>query len=200
MKIVFTISLLLCFTILVAQDGWTLRKDQSGIQIYTQQSEGSKLQKFKAVTVFDCHYDKILKVLRDYDNFEDWMYSIEEAEVFVNEPDHDVIYQETDLPWPCDNRDVVMERKFIKTANGLRIDLKTNDGTEYKPYKKGVERMKEAKGSWEFKTVGGKTEIVYQFLGDPGGQIPTWVVNLFIVEGPYKTMLNIREKAGCIAD
>ncbi|MCI5056328.1 MAG: START domain-containing protein [Flavobacteriales bacterium] len=197
MKIYFAILLFAFSSKIIAQEGeWTLRKDQSGVRIYTQQTENSKLQRFKAVAEFNCPYESIVKVLRDYDKFEDWMYSLEEAEVLVNETDHDVLYQETDLPWPCDNRDVVMERFFKKTPKGMIIELEAQKG--YKPLKDGVARMTYAVGSWEFTTLdNGKTKVVYQFLGDPGGQIPTWVVNLFLVDGPHKTLLKIRDRADC---
>ena len=56
-----------------------------------------------------------------------------------------------------------------------------------------IVRIRKAKGKWIFKKNDRKmVDITYQFYGDPEGNIPTAIINLFIVNGPYKTLLNIK--------
>ena len=56
--------------------------------------------------------------------------------------------------------------------------------------------MPYSNGLWIFNPVSkGVTEIIYQYQGDPGGSIPGWVANLFIVDGPYKTLIGMSEFA-----
>ena len=54
--------------------------------------------------------------------------------------------------------------------------------------------MPSGKGKWVFTPLeNGKTQVYHQFGGDPGGSIPAWIVNMFLVDGPYKTMLGLQE-------
>ena len=64
----------------------------------------------------------------------------------------------------------------------------------YIPDKSGIVRIEEAKGIWKFtQKENGETKVLYQFLGDPGGNIPSWIINIFIVDGPYKTLMNLKQ-------
>jgi hypothetical protein len=54
--------------------------------------------------------------------------------------------------------------------------------------------MPSGRGSWEFIPLGnGTTKVYHNFGGDPGGKIPAWIVNMFLVDGPYKTMIGLRK-------
>ena len=49
-------------------------------------------------------------------------------------------------------------------------------------------------GKWEVETVDDKNVLVsYQFLADPEGSLPSWIINMFLVDDPFKTMQNLRE-------
>jgi hypothetical protein len=66
---------------------------------------------------------------------------------------------------------------------------------DYIPEKKGVVRLPEGRGLWVFTPLeNGKTEVYHRFGGDPGGNIPAWIVNMFLVDGPHKTILGLQEK------
>ncbi len=50
-------------------------------------------------------------------------------------------------------------------------------------------------GYWQFTKVEDNiTDVVYQFVSDPGGNIPDWLVNSFVVQSPYHTLENLRER------
>jgi len=55
--------------------------------------------------------------------------------------------------------------------------------------------MKEAIGFWLFDPIeSDKVEITYQMHIDPGGSIPAWVLNMFIVDAPIDDLKAIRER------
>ena len=59
--------------------------------------------------------------------------------------------------------------------------------------KKDVVRIRNAEGKWIFEDLkNGHIRVTYQFYGDPEGNIPSWIINLFIVDGPYDTLINLR--------
>jgi hypothetical protein len=54
--------------------------------------------------------------------------------------------------------------------------------------------MEKANGSWEFvKLSNGEIKVTYQFLADPGFNAPNWIIYLFIVDGPFKTLTNLKK-------
>ena len=64
------------------------------------------------------------------------------------------------------------------------------------PEQKGMIRMIKAEGSWKVEEVAeNKIEMEYIFVGDPAGSIPTWVINMFIVDGPLTSISNLLERS-----
>jgi len=41
-----------------------------------------------------------------------------------------------------------------------------------------------------------RVKVVMQGYTDPGGNIPTWIVNMFIADGPYESMLALKKIFG----
>ena len=39
-----------------------------------------------------------------------------------------------------------------------------------------------------------KLKVNYVIHVDPGGQIPTWIANLFSTQGPYETFKNLKDR------
>ena len=59
----------------------------------------------------------------------------------------------------------------------------------------GNVRVKNGKATWYFITLpNGKTKGEYELFFDPEGNIPSWIINLFITEGPYVTMVNMQRE------
>ena len=101
------------------------------------------------------------------------------------------IYLEVQAPWPLENRDIAIYQKTIITNKGVKISLigKPN----YIANKDGITRIEEAKGTWVFIPLeNNKIRVSYQFMADPGLNIPNGIINLFIVEGPYTTLINLK--------
>ena len=99
----------------------------------------------------------------------------------------------TQVPFPYKDRDGIYQNKFrwISESNTLLVDIKTLD--EYIPEADDYTRVK---GSGFWKVVvrpSGKLDITFQMQIDPGGNIPAWLVNMFIDTTPYHTLVNLRE-------
>ncbi|MDZ7607600.1 MAG: hypothetical protein U5K79_18875 [Cyclobacteriaceae bacterium] len=51
-----------------------------------------------------------------------------------------------------------------------------------------------AYGSWIVRQENeNEISIRFQYHADPGGDIPGWLVNAFIVKSPYQTLVNLRD-------
>jgi uncharacterized membrane protein len=176
---------------------WQLAKEKDGIEVYTRNDEDSKFKEFKALATIDAPVEKLLAIMKDIDAYTNWMPDLKSVEeIGNNSQDKIITYSVIEIPWPFEDRDIITEYIFSKDSetNTVRIDIQNINGTV--PEKDGIIRMKNAKGFWIFIPLGNnKTAVHYQFLADPGGNIPTWLINMFIVDGPFKTLENMRKVA-----
>lgn len=63
------------------------------------------------------------------------------------------------------------------------------------PKVKGLVRLSHFIANWRIKILNDqKMHIQYIVEVDPGGDLPAWINNMFIVTGPYKTFMNLAEK------
>ena len=175
-------------------DGWKLAKDKQGIKIYTRSLEGSKLKEFKAYTELNTSIEILAEVLMDVEHYTDWTENIKHSKLLKEISDKEIIiYSELKVPWPFDNRDVVDQTQIYWSVNKDSLTLEIKSIPDYIQEKEEIVRMPLADGGWEiYRNGNDKISIAYHFAADPGGRIPSWLVNMFIVDGPYKTLNNLR--------
>jgi len=175
-------------------DGWKLAKDKQGIKIYTRSLEGSKLKEFKAYTELNTSIEILAEVLMDVEHYTDWTENIKHSKLLKEISDKEIIiYSELKVPWPFDNRDVVDRTQIYWSVNKDSFTLEIKSIPDYIQEKEEIVRMPLADGGWEIYRKGNdKISVAYHFAADPGGRIPSWLVNMFIVDGPYKTLNNLK--------
>lgn len=176
-------------------EGWKLAKDKKGIQIYTRQMADSKLKEFKANTSIKTSVDKVIATLQDVDNYHKWMVYVKTSILLKKiSEDECYVYSEAKLPWPFSNRDISNHINVYWSVEKDTATLTINGIHDYIPEKDGIVRMPVSKGLWYvYQLDKHTTKIEYIYGGDPGGSIPSWVVNLFIVDGPFKSLVNLKK-------
>ncbi len=177
---------------------WNLAKDKNGIQVYTRTAENSRFKEYKSITEINATPERLLEILLDVDNYTEWMANVKVAEIYEQQGENNFyIYSEVSVPWPFDNRDQITLSEVSREPSKGEIRIKITIIPDYKPEKKGVVRVPSGNGLWAFTPLdNGKTRVYHRFAGDPGGSIPAWVVNIFLVDSPYKTMIGLRERIG----
>lgn len=195
MKICFLLITSMLFVNLAAEPEWKKRKDKAGITIYTRAIEGAPMDEFKGlVTLSNTTTIEVLNIISDIKNYPKWMPDCIEAEILVQKEDyHSIHYIAVKAPWPVTNRDAVYEMTTNLNNNNTfaRIDLKPR-GT-YLEEKKQFVRLYKGNGFWELEeTEDNKVNVTYQFLGDPGGKVPAWLANSYVVTNPYQTLKNLK--------
>ncbi len=176
-------------------DSWKLEKDRNGVKVFTRKTNGFKLKEFKAITKVEATPEILLNIIREAEKYPDWMAHLSRSHIVKKISDNELyIYSESDLPWPFSNRDIVTQSLLYWEGNTAFVRM--TGISDFIPDNKGIVRMPYSNGLWIFNPVSkGVTEIIYQYQGDPGGSIPGWVANLFIVDGPYKTLIGMSEFA-----
>ncbi len=171
---------------------WDLKKEKNGILVYTRTDEATANVEFKANITIDTTIDTLLSVFKDVENYKEWMADTKISKTLKKISDtEEYNYFEAKVPWPLENRDLSIYQKTTLTSKGVTISLigKPN----YIPHKKGITRIEKALGSWQFIPLpNNKVKVIYQFMADPGLNIPNWIISLFIVDGPFKTLTNLK--------
>lgn len=173
--------------------GWNLRKDKHGIKVYTRDHKNEGVLEYLAITSIDARIEKLVEIIHDVENYPDWTENCETASVYKILSDSSRIeYMTTKVPWPLEDRDVVMEFVVSSHTNEY-FEAILRSVPDAVPESEDYVRIHISEGNWIFKEIGeNKVEIIHQFLSEPGGNIPMWIVNMFIVSGPYKTLLNLK--------
>lgn len=191
-------TLFILFSILslnfsLAEDPWELEKNSNGIKVYTRYTSKSSIKEFKAITTINADKLKISNILMKVGNYVSWYPDISESSLLkilnINER---IVYYKLDVPWPADDRDAVLKFEIKKQSHEILI--KINCLSNYKAKNDGVVRIIKASGFWKLTTNGNKTKVVYQFLTDPAGSLPAWIINMMIVDNPYQTLVSLKKK------
>ena len=182
-----------------AESAWELKKDQNGIMVYTRtlkdSAAGSETIEFKAITTLPADPEKILAVLTNTEKLPTWRPNLKAAKI-LNKIGADSWheYNILSVPWPLDDRDVVLIKKITRPNEASdSFFLHIESAPNVHPQQDDLVRVNKAKGFWQLAPLGeGNVKITYQFYADPELEAPTWLMDLFAVDGPYKSLEHIR--------
>ena len=195
MKIYFilTFVLFVCSSF-IAESKWEIAKNKDGIKVYTRKAEGSNIKEFKAISYVTTDMHLLVDLIENVENYPSWQANISTSKILkkVNKLEK-YFSSSTDMPWPITDRDMVMYSKKLITEDIITFNIEGMP--QYIDEKEGYLRLPEIKGKWQFeKQDDRKIKVIYQFYGDPGGNLPNWLINAFIVDGPFETLSNISKK------
>ena len=176
-----------------AQKDWTLVNNENWIQIYKSDMPSSNYKRIKVECTIDGTIDKLVRILNDVNNYKNWIYNTRDAYLLKRVSSNEYYYYtETTLPWPMQNRDVVVHIKIQRDSHSLSIAAFGEP--DYMPLVNGKVRVPRSANTWEVTVPEpNKLHIVYVFEADPGGHIPSWLVNTFVNKGPYESFKRLAQ-------
>lgn len=176
---------------------WKLRKDAHGIQVFTREYPDLRVKEYKAVTVCNSGIQEVAAILEDFASYPNWINNCKSLEVIERKNETVVTnYIRIAFPWPLHDRDGIWQVHTIFNNDSIYMN-RIISKPKIVPEKKGIVRMQNAHGGWKVeKLEDGRTKISQQFLADPGGDLPAWVVNLFLVDSPHDSFKNLRKLLG----
>jgi len=176
---------------LQAQTEWKLEKSGKGIEVYTRHIPETSIKEFKAEMLIHANMKELEQALHEVNHHPEWMAGVEYTDVLNAEPE--ILQYNMHLPFPFTDRYVVMSSKTESDAGTCKVTLTHSD---HPPGEVGDRvEIEYIEGYWLFTKVDeNTTSVVYQFVTDPGGNLPDWLVNSFIVKNPYKTLDNLRDR------
>jgi hypothetical protein len=176
---------------------WKLKKEKSGIEIYTRSVEGSSFAEFKGITTIEnSNLFDVLTVILDVDNYESLFPDCMNPKILKQDGKwYDIHYIQTKGPFPVKDRDSVFEQKTEINEDGKYARVILNPLPDYIPENKDMVRIQNGTGFWELaEDENNNLSVIYQFHGDPGGDIPAWLANSFVVSHPFITLQNLKNR------
>lgn len=179
---------------LIAQDNWILKKAQNDIQVYISQQENNPFVKYKAETIIPAHYIDVYKQVVNFEDNKQFLQSVAALHIIERKPmESFTTYMQLDLPWPVNNRDLLTQMIVKQEENHFK--LISNSISEPVKEHEDFIRIKNFYEEWHIAHLGENlTSVSVSGWADPGGAIPAWIVNLFVVEEPYAFLKGIKGK------
>ena len=170
---------------------WILKKNENNIKVYLRKNE-KNTSEYLAETVIGSDIESILKFILDFDNSYKWMYRLEESKILEKSNDTlFYVYFKMEMGWPLKKRDLVSDVKISREDNIVTVDLTSTPG--YIPLDKNLIRIIDSKSTWTLsKTDSNETKVTLQSYAEIDN-IPSFVIDMFILDGPLHSMKNLRK-------
>jgi hypothetical protein len=176
---------------------WKLKKEKDGIEVYTRSIEGSSFDEFRGITTIEkSSLADVMAVILDVKNYESLFPDCMNPKVLKQDGKYyDIHHIQVKAPWPVKNRDTVYEQKAVVDENGKHAIISLKPLPDYIPEDKDFVRIREGSGFWELAEDDiNNVKVTYQFHGEPGGDIPAWLANSFVVTQPFQTLKNLKSR------
>lgn len=196
------ICILLSLAKNVEHDGWKVLYEKDQIKVEAKKDNQTKLLMFRAQGILQAPLDSIMANLRDVNTSTEWQPQLIMRKEMVTISDvRAITLSENDVPWPFSNRTLLLdnELKFSPDQLGfIVISESTKDQEMIKkfPVESGKVMAEMIKGVMTLKYKGPKESFVaFDLMVDPKGHIPTFVVNIFTKEVPFKFLKSLEKRA-----
>lgn len=188
-----------------AENNWVLIRDSNGIQVFNRDVEGSEIKELKTTSVLEASLDVVFEVMFDVPAGTQWMSNCIESKILtdvqvftVTENGYyakKILYTAIGAPFPVLNRECIIETEMTGDVKNRSIIINFHavpDSTL--PVRKGYIRLTDLSGSWSFLAIDDThTGVVYQSKQNPGGSLPSFLINYVNKDVPYKTIIGLRK-------
>jgi hypothetical protein len=182
----------LCCGSVAHAENWQLAKDEAGIQVYLSDVPGSEYKAYRGVVSFKADLAQLQKDILESCR---WTYECQEQKLLKQEGNKVWSYSRYAAPWPVTPRDSIIESTMITEPDG-RFTRQLHGVPGYLPEQAGYVRVSSLEGYWSLTPKpDGMVEVVYQVHTNPGGSVPSWLSNKFVVDAPFNTLKQLRATA-----
>jgi hypothetical protein len=176
-----------------AQTDWSLKKDKDGIKVYTGKLPDSKFNAIKVSCKLNGSLSALTSILLQPELQSEWVIATKNTKLVKRlAPNRIYYYTIASLPWPLVNRDLVIDLWIQQDSLTKKVTIKANAIDHILPNVKGLERVPFSQATWEVTPIGlNSIQIDYYLKINPGGGVPAWLVNLFVIKGPFETFFTL---------
>lgn len=195
-KVIFT-ACAVAFAVTVhaySIDHAKLSINKNNIKVWTFQNEKNPVFLYKAETTFNQPMEHAVSLILDIDNAVKWVPYMGSVKVLSRDDKKGdfTLYMVLDFPFPLKDRDLVVQGKMIKEANG-QITIKNKAIKNGYPENPKYVRLTHYEGDWTFQKIApNKVKVSTYGYANPEGSIPLTFVNLFVQQQPYQMLQKMK--------
>ncbi len=174
---------------------WVLQLDYEDIQVWIASVKDSNFKKFKGSVQIHAPIGAVVSLIQDTEQLPNWYYNTVSAKSLkAMGPNQSLKYAVTKTPWPVTDRDsVVMGTKTFAENGTVTITLEGRPN-EY-PRQENLIRIPKLTGYWTITPISpSRTQVEFMLAAEPGGEIPSWLANSMVIDMPFYTLRNLRQK------
>jgi hypothetical protein len=176
-------------------DDWQVAKDEAGIKVSLSEVAGSKYKAYRGETTIKADISRLRALQEDVAGACAWIHECKSQKILKHEGDKVWTYSQFNTPWPVTPRDSVLQVTTVNGADGS-VTRNLEGQPKYIPEEPGFVRVSQVEGFWKFVPKGaGVTQVTYQVHTEPGGSVPSWLANKFVVDAPFNTLKALKERA-----
>lgn len=176
-------------------EDWQVAKNEDGIKVSLSDVAGSKYKAYRGETVINASIAKLRALQEDVAGACSWVHECKTQKLLKHEGDQSWTYTQFNTPWPVTARDSVLHITTVQGADGS-LTRQLEGAPKYIPEEQGFVRVAEVQGYWKLVPKGpNSTEVTYQVHTEPGGSVPSWLANKFVVDAPFNTLKALKARA-----
>jgi hypothetical protein len=176
------------------QEDWILKEEKEGISIFTRNFPDSKFKAIRVKCELKATLSQFVAAIMDVNTGVQWVYSTKSSVLLKQvSPSELYYYSEVSIPWPLSNRDFIAHLKVTQDPVTRIVTIYGPTVPDYLPVRKGIVRVAHSEGRWIITPLAANlVKVEYTLRTDPGGTVPTWMVNLFATKGPLESFRNLK--------
>ena len=177
-----------------AQNDWKLSIEKDGIKVYTSMVPDSKVKAIKVECDLNAAPSQLVALVMDVTTAPDWVSHVKSAKLIKQvSPEELYYYTEVSLPWPAANRDFVAHLIVSQNPDTKVVTIDGPAVPGFVPVKKGIVRIDHSFGKWIITPAGpSQLHVEYSIHVDPGGSLPSWLVNMFATDAPLQIFKSLK--------
>jgi hypothetical protein len=194
-KVAGVCAVSLLATAVAQAEDWKVAKDEDGIKVYLSEVPGSQYKAYRGVTTIKSDIATLRKLQEDVSGSCKWIFQCSEQKLLKSEGAESWTYTRFSPPWPVTARDSIIHVTTTEESDGSVL-RKLEGLPTYQPEEKGYVRVTKVDGFWKLTPKGADgVEVTYQVTTEPGGSVPSWLANSFVVDAPFNTLKGMKERA-----
>ncbi len=174
----------------------SLRLQKSWLKIYTCPVPSSDFLSFVGIAEIDAPQHSVLHLLYDLDAATEWVWKTREMRVLqeLSEDEGRIVYQLVSAPWPVSDREIVSQSQGFLDPDTGEIYITITAKPDFIPENDNYVRVPQLEGAWNIMPLTDTScRVVFRLHLEPGGEIPSWLANIAVIDTPYNTLANMRE-------
>lgn len=185
--------------VLLLEAGWQCAHQAEEIRVYERKIPDSKIHEVAAISIIHAPMPTIARLISDYAGYPQFMPYVTRSDIESEANGQTWVFQQLAFPFPISNRfyTIRLGADASRSKEGIfRLSWQLADPNH--AARKGTgEPVLINHGFWKLEAIGeGRdTHVTYFVHTDPGGALPSWVVNLANQAAVPKVIDAVRRKA-----